>query len=158
MEHKRGIVVQGRGSQVRVQFADNDDVISGWMDVVQRSTSGMRVFTRPRVGSQVVVAVDDNREHGVVLGALYSDVDPAPAGSEGTLHFEMPDGSSLIWDGGFCTIDHASGLQITLGDGKITLKGDLEVDGDVSISGDVQVSGKTDLADTKINGVRQVGD
>jgi len=154
---KRGIVVDGRGSQVRVRFEDNDEVISGWLDVVQRSSAGMRVFTRPKPGSQVVCAMDANREAGVVLGALFSDADPAPAGGEGTAHFEMPDGSTAIWDGGAFTINHASGIMLTIAGGKLVVDGDLEVIGDLAVAGDVQVTGDTSLAVTTINGVTQVG-
>ncbi|WP_171182390.1 phage baseplate assembly protein V [Ruegeria sp. HKCCD8929] len=149
---KRGIVVEGRGSQVKVRFEDNDQVISGWLDVVQRSTAGMRAFTRPKPGSQVVCQMDANREAGVVLGALYSDADPAPAGDEGTVHFEMPDGSTVIWKGGTFTIDHASGIVLSIAGGKLV------VDGDLQVTGDLTVAGATDLKSTTINGVTQVGD
>ncbi|WP_171182357.1 phage baseplate assembly protein V [Ruegeria sp. HKCCD8929] len=149
---KRGIVVEGRGSQVKVRFEDNDQVVSGWLDVVQRSTAGMRAFTRPKPGSQVVCQLDANREAGVVLGALYSDADPAPSGDEGTVHFEMPDGSTVIWEGGTFTIDHASGIVLSIAGSKMIVQGDLEVHGDVT------VTGKTDLKATKINGVTQVAD
>lgn len=149
---KRGIVVDGRGAQVRVQFEDNDGVISPWLDVAQSSTTGMRMFTRPKPGSQVVCLLDAHRESGVVLGAVYSDADPAPAGHEGTVHFEMPDGSMVIWEGGALTIAHASGVTLTLAGGKLV------VDGDLQIAGDLSVTGKTDLTDTKINGITQVAD
>jgi len=155
---KRGIVVDGRGSQVRVRFEDNDQLISGWLDVAQRSTAGMRVFTRPKTGSQVVCLMDANREAGVVLGAVYSNADPAPAGNEGTVHFEMPDGSTLIWEGGTFTINHASGIELTIAGGKLTVNGDLGVTGNVSIGGDLGVDGDTDLKNTKINGITQVSD
>ncbi|WP_052265421.1 phage baseplate assembly protein V [Ruegeria sp. ANG-R] len=155
---KRGIVVDGRGSQVRVRFEDNDQVISGWLDVVQRSSAGMRVFTRPKPGSQVVCAMDGNREAGVVLGALYSDADPAPTGGDGTMHFEMPDGSTAIWDGDAFTIDHSSGLVLTIAGGKLVVDGDLEITRNVMVSGDLVVSGDTTLKDTSINGIGQVSD
>ncbi|MCG7518851.1 phage baseplate assembly protein V [Ruegeria sp. Ofav3-42] len=149
---KRGIVVEGRGSQVKVRFEDNDQVISGWLDVAQRSTAGMKVFTRPKPGSQVACLLDANRESGVVLGALYSDADPAPAGGDGTAHFEMPDGSTVIWEGGTFSINHASGIVLSISGGKLVVQGDLEV------TGDLTVTGQTDLKATKINGITQVGD
>ncbi len=149
---KRGIVVDGQGSRVRVRFDDNDQMVSGWLDVVQRSTAGMKVFTRPKPGSQVVCLMDANREAGVVLGAVYSDADPAPTGNEGTVHFEMPDGSTVIWDGGTFTINHASGIVLSIAGGRLVVQGNLEVQGDVS------VTGQTTLANTSINGVNQLGD
>lgn len=155
---KRGIVVDGRGSQVRVRFEDNDQMISGWLDVMQRSTAGMRSFTRPKPGSQVVCQMDANREAGVVLGALYSEADPAPAGGEGTMHFEMPDGSTVIWDGGTFTISHASGIVLSIAGGKLVVDGDLDVTGNLSVTGDMTVEGDTELKNTKINGINQVHD
>ena len=154
MQHeqmKRGIVVDGRGSQVRVRFEDNDQMISGWLDVAQRSTAGIKVFTRPKSGSQVVCLMDANREAGVVLGAVYSDADPAPVGNEGTVHFEMPDGSTVIWEGGAFTLNHASGIVLSVADGKLV------VDGDLVVHGNVSVSGRANLMETTINGVHQVG-
>ncbi|WP_299773136.1 phage baseplate assembly protein V [uncultured Tateyamaria sp.] len=166
---KRGIVVDGRGSQVRVRFEDNDQVVSGWLDVVQRSTAGMRVFTRPKPGSQVVCQMDANREAGVVLGAVYSEADLTPAGSEETAHFEMPDGSTVIWEGDTFTLKHASGITLSVAGGKLVVDGNLEVTGDLvvagntnlkdtTINGDLAVTGNTNLKNTLINGVPQVGD
>ncbi|WP_170433019.1 phage baseplate assembly protein V [Ruegeria arenilitoris] len=155
MQHeqmKRGIVVDGRESQVRVRFDDNDQMISGWLDVAQRSTAGMKVFTRPKPGSQVVCLMDANREAGVVLGAVYSDADPAPTGYEGTVHFEMPDGSTVIWEGGTLSINHASGVVLSIAGGKLVVQGDLQVQGNVT------VTGQSTLANTSINGIIQVGD
>lgn len=159
----RGIVVEGRGSQVRVRFEGNDALLSPWLDVMQLSTSGMRMFTRPKPGSQVICQMDAHRESGVVLGAIYSERDPAPDGDEGTLHFEMPDGSTMIWEGDVLKIDHASGISFTLAGGKLVIDGDceitkdLKVGGDLAVAGDVAVDGETELQDTKINDIPQAG-
>lgn len=165
---KRGIVIDGRGAQVRVQFEDSDQLISGWLDVVQSSALGIKTFTRPRTGSQVVCLMDARCEAGVVLGAVYSDADPAPAGDEGTLHFEMPDGSTAIWDGGTFTLKHASGITLSVAGGKLVVDGNLEITGDLVVAGNTDlkdattngnltVTGNTDLRNTLINGVPQVG-
>lgn len=149
---KRGVVVEGRGSQVRVRCEDNDNVLSPWLDVGQRSVSGMRAFTRPAPGTMVAVAMDARRESGVVLGALYTDANPAPAGGDGTAHFEMPDGSTVVWEGGALNIQHASGVSLSLSGGKLAVTGDLEV------AGNLKVSGSTELQGTKIKGINQVAD
>ena len=90
---KRGIVVEGRGSQVRVRFDDNDGMISPWLDVIQTSTKGAKVYRRPKPGSLVICALDKNWESGTVLGSIYSNADPAPADSDGVLHVEFEDGT-----------------------------------------------------------------
>ena len=44
---RRGIVVDGRGSQVRVQFEDG--MISPWLDVAQPFTIGKQAYRRFKV-------------------------------------------------------------------------------------------------------------
>lgn len=151
---KRGIVIEGRGSQVRVQFEDNDGVISPWLDVVQSSTKGTKVYRRPKAGSMVLCDMDKNWETGSVIGALYSEADPAPGDSDGLMHVEFGDGTVLSYDeaGGALNISLASGLQLAMSGTTLVLTGNLE------ISGDLTVAGSTSLAGTSINGVSQVAD
>lgn len=151
-QFKRGIVVEGRGAQVRVRWEDNDEAISGWLDVSQVASSGMKFYSRPAPGSLVACLVDQNRESGVVVGALYNDQDAAPADSAETLHMEMADGSVLSYAGGVLTFAHAGGAVIEVAGSSVTITGDCTLDGNLT------VKGNTDLEDTKINGVTQVGD
>ncbi len=55
---KRGIVIEGKGSRVRVRFDDNDGIISPWLDVMQATTKGAKIYTRPKPGSMVICALD----------------------------------------------------------------------------------------------------
>ena len=171
---KRGIVIEGRGSQVRVQFEDNDGVISPWLDVVQATTFGAKSYTRPKPGSLVICAMDKNRESGSVIGAIYSDADPAPKDSHSTYYHEMDDGSVLKYEDGKYTIQHAGGAVMTVEGNEIGITGNMTVSygggsfsvvgnaismtGNVAIQGDLDVTGNTNLKNTTINGINQTRD
>lgn len=155
---RRGVVVDGRGSQVRVRFEDSDDVISPWLDVAQASTIGKQSYRRFKKGELVRCYLDRKGESGEALYAIYNNQHPAPADSDDVVHEVMPDGSTLIWDAGSLTINHASGIIITLAGGKAVINGDVEISKDLKVTGDLSVSGQTDLKDTLINGIKQVGD
>ena len=48
---------------------------TNWLDVLQRNTQNNKDYWLPDVGEQVKVLLDENGEDGVILGAVYSDVD-----------------------------------------------------------------------------------
>ena len=147
---KRGIVVAGRGSQVKVRFDESDGVISPWLDVAQASTIGKRSYRRFKTGEMVRCHLDRKGESGEALYAIYNEENPAPADSDDVIHEVMPDGSVMIWKSGSITVNHASGITVTLTGGKAI------IDGNVEITGNLTVDGQTTLKDTTINGIRQV--
>ena len=149
---KRGIVVAGRGSQVKVRFDESDGVISPWLDVAQPSTIGKQSYRRFKKGELVRCYLDRKGESGEALYAIYNEENPAPADSDDVIHEVMPDGSTFEWRPGSITVNHASGITATLTDNKAIF------DGNVEITGKLTVDGQTALKDTTINGIRQVGD
>lgn len=151
-QYVRGIVTEGRAGQVRVHLPD-EDVISPWCDVLAPTTKGATAYQRPRVGSQVAVLLDANAETAVVVGALYSEVDPAPADAEDVYRRTFADGSTIAYEEASGTLSFANAAGLTF-----TVQGTvLKVAGDVEIDGDLTVTGETDLKDTRINGTRQTG-
>ena len=148
---KRGIVVAGRGSQVKVHFDESDGVISPWLDVAQPSTIGKRSYRRFKKGEMVRCYLDRKGESGEALYAIYNEENPAPADSDDVIHEVMPDGSTFEWRSGSITVNHASGITATLTDKKAIF------DGNVEITGSLTVDGQTTLKGTTINGIRQVG-
>lgn len=155
---RRGVVVDGRGSQVKVQFDDNDGVISPWLDVAQSGTVGKQAYRRFKKGELVRCYLDRKGESGEALYAIYNDQAPAPADSDDVAHFIMSDGSVIVWEPGKLTATNVGGLTITISGGKVIIDGDVEINGSLKVAGNVTVSGATDLAGTKINGITQVGD
>lgn len=62
-DHNKGLV--------RVKFAE-DDVVSGWLPVIQKSTLKNKSYHTYDVNEHVCCLMDENAEHGAVLGAVYS--------------------------------------------------------------------------------------
>lgn len=154
---RRGIVVEGRGSQVRVQFDDSDGVISPWLDVAQSSTIGKQSYRRFKKGELVRCYLDRKGESGEALYAIYNDQNTPPADGDDVFFDVMPDGSTVSWDTSGLVINSPSGIVITLAGGKAIINGDVEISKNLKVGGDLLVEGSTDLQATKINGVAQTG-
>lgn len=120
----------------RVQFPDNDDVVSYWLPVVQPKTLKDRFYYMPDVGEQVVCLLDENGEQGVILGAIYSDADPPPVTSPDKWHVAFEDGTTIEYS----RATHTLALNI---------KGDVTIatDGNTSVtttgSTNITTTGKT---------------
>lgn len=62
-DHNKGLV--------RVKFAE-DDVVSAWLPVVQKSTLKNKTFHTYDVNEHVCCLMDERCENGAVIGAVYS--------------------------------------------------------------------------------------
>jgi len=94
-----------------------EGVLTGWLPVLSAWTgAGWGAVCLPAPGDQVlVVPQEGDAEHGVIVGASYSDAVRAPVAPAGEL-----------W------LVHRSGAALHLrNDGTIGIVGDLHVDGDV---------------------------
>jgi phage baseplate assembly protein gpV len=87
-------------ARVRVGFAEFDQMLSYWLPVVVSKAQNDKVYWVPDVGEQVVCLMDERDEAGVVLGAIYSDVDRAPANSADKCHLGFKDGTTIEYDRG----------------------------------------------------------
>ena len=65
-------------ARARVEFAD-DDMNSFWLPVLQKKTLKDKYYVMVDVGEQVVCLMDENSEDGVILGAIYTNLDAVPA-------------------------------------------------------------------------------
>lgn len=77
---KRGIVreVDGKTGKARVEFKDEDGVVSFWLNVNQTAAASNKSYWMPDINSQVNCLVDWLGEDGSVLGSFYSKADPPP--------------------------------------------------------------------------------
>lgn len=94
-----------------------EGVLTGWLPVLSMWTGpSWGAVCLPVPGEQVlVVPQEGDAEHGVIVGASYSDSSRAPAAPVGEL-----------W------LVHRSGTKLQLcNDGTVRISGDLHVDGDV---------------------------
>lgn len=149
---RRGRVVAEKGSQVRVQFDDGDQMVSCWLDCGQRSTKGKRSYGRYQKGELVRCLIDDHGETGEVMHAIYHSENPAPRDASDVFYEEAVDGSVLEMGAGFFRYTGANGTVIESSGSTITLTA-----ADIVVDGNLSVTGNSDLKNTKINGVTQVG-
>lgn len=149
---RRGRVVEGKGSQVRVRFEDGDGLISCWLDCGQRSTKGKKSFGRYQKGELVRCIIDDKGETGEVIHAIYHDGNPAPHDASDVFYEEAADGAVLEMGPGYFRYTGADGAVVEVAGTTITLTA-----ADVIVNGNLSVTGETDLKNTKINGIAQSG-
>jgi phage baseplate assembly protein V len=83
---------------VRVQFADNENLVSWWLHVLAANTQDNKFYAMPDVGEGVACLVDEHCENGVVLGAVYSQVDGTPVQDSNKFHMRFKDGTQLEYD------------------------------------------------------------
>lgn len=98
--YKRGIVkeVAAPACRVRVTLPDRGDLVTGWLDVLVRSTSGAKHYDLPSVGNQVACLLEEDASAGCVLGAVYSSVDAPTASSASVRRYEFGDGGAVEYD------------------------------------------------------------
>ncbi|ANH04979.1 phage baseplate assembly protein V [Shinella sp. HZN7] len=147
---RRGIVIDRdpKKMKVKVRFEDEDDVVTQWIDVTSKSSTGFRSFMMPGKDDEVWVGMDAKGEAGCLLGSRYNRKDPTP--------YDGNDDVGGVFPGGSMHLDQASGnltlnfngtvritaAQIIL-DGEVDLggeggqllhrKGDMDSDGDAAV-------------------------
>jgi phage baseplate assembly protein V len=130
---KIGLVAEAKPGFARVRFPDLDDLVSDWLPVAHGATLGNRQVSTLDVNSQVGCLLDDHFETGMVVGAIYSDVDapPTTSGDETAYHFGQAD--KMVYD------REAQVLTISVGGCTVTVDGD----GITVTGGDVKADGKS---------------
>lgn len=97
---KTGVVTEVSTAKcaARVQFPDNDGVVSFWLPLLQHKSLKDRYYFVPDVNEHVACLLDDNGEAGVILGAIYSEADAPPVDSADKYHVTFEDGTILEYD------------------------------------------------------------
>ncbi|BDV42447.1 baseplate protein [Geotalea uraniireducens] len=97
---KIGIVVARDPARcvARVQFTDNDGIVSYWLPVIQPKTLRDRFYYCPDINEHVVCLLDENGEAGAILGAIYSEAATPPVTSPDKWHITFDDGTTLEYD------------------------------------------------------------
>lgn len=97
---RRGLVVAQdlALARVRVQFPDLDNMKSYWLPVLARKSQNDKYYAMPDIGEQVACLMDENFEDGVVLGAIYSDVDAVPVQSADKARVTFKDAAYIEYD------------------------------------------------------------
>lgn len=120
---RRGIVVDRdpKKMRVKVQFQDEDEVVTQWIDVVAKSSTGVSAFQMPGKDDEVWCAMDAKGEGGCLIGSRYNTKDAPPANSNDIVFVK--------WDGGFFQLDTGSGAVSIKTAGPVTV----DAGGDVTI-------------------------
>ena len=84
--------------RVRVVFDEFDQMLSYWLPIVVAKTQNDKAYWLPDLGEQVVCLMDERDEDGVVLGAIYSQVDTTPVQSADKFHLGFKDGTAMEYD------------------------------------------------------------
>ena len=81
-------------AKARVEFAD-DGMNSYWLPILQNKTFKDKYYSVVDVGEQVACLMDENCEDGVILGAIYTNLDEVPATSKDQHLIKFEDGSFI---------------------------------------------------------------
>lgn len=114
--NRRGIVVDRdpKRMKVKVQFEDEDGVVSTWIDVLSKSSTGVKAFQMPGKDDEVWCAMDAKGEAGCIIGSRYNAKEPPPSDSNDALVLQFPGGSvTLDTAGGGMTISLSGALKVT---------------------------------------------
>ncbi|MFT8276040.1 phage baseplate assembly protein V [Kerstersia gyiorum] len=90
-----------RACRVRVRLDDRDGLETYWLDVPQRNSQGTK--RRPvlyEIGEQVAVLLREDGVGGVVLGGVYSTVEPPPVADHDTDYVRFRDGTTITYHQG----------------------------------------------------------
>lgn len=94
-----GVVTELDESEARVRV-DADGMMTDWIPWAERRAGpGVRTWSAPEVGEQVIIACPyGDPGQAVVLGSVYRDQYPAPAGAKTTHRTEYADGTVVEYD------------------------------------------------------------
>lgn len=137
--------VDADGVKARVRLPECDNMRTNWLDILQRNTQNNKDYWLPDVGEQVKVLLDENGEDGVILGAVYSDVDKPPLGNKDVRGTQYADGAKFSYNRETHTLTVKGGIEyvvieVAVG---ISLKGktiDLTADS-TTVNGNLEIKG-----------------
>lgn len=92
------VAVDERRVRVKVTVPDLDNLETGWLMVLADKAQDDKDYWLPDEGEQVAVLLDVRGEDGLLLGAVYSEVDVPPVVSRDKWHRRFKDGSSFEYD------------------------------------------------------------
>lgn len=129
--NKRGVVVDRdpKKMRVKVQFEDEDETVSYWIDVLAKSSTGASTFEMPGQGDEVWCAMDAKGEAGCIIGSRYNSKDAPP--------FSGNDDVGATFPGGSYHIDKASGALTVVFNGTVRITApNIILDGIVDLGGE----------------------
>ncbi|HGW4609239.1 TPA: phage baseplate assembly protein V [Enterobacter chengduensis] len=103
--------VDADGVKARVRLPECDNMRTNWLDVLQRNTQNNKDYWLPDLGEQVKVLLDENGEDGVILGAVYSDVDKPSFSDKNVRGTTFSDGAEFSYHRDTHTLTIKGGIE-----------------------------------------------
>nr|SAY44559.1 Phage-related baseplate assembly protein [Serratia marcescens] len=122
--------------RVRVRLPEYDNLRTAWIEVLQRNTQNNKDYWLPDIGEQVKVLLDPQGDDGLVLGAVYSDVDKPTIASRDKRRVDFADGTFVEYDrkanamaigGAIKTLDIATQASVVITTQTATVKASTSV-------------------------------
>lgn len=134
----------------KVKFDADNDIVSGWLPILQTNTLSNKESRTFDVNEHVVVMMDENCEDGVIMGAIYSDSDTPPGESGKDIWMKTFNNGTKI------KVDRSSNeIEINVGSGKVKITGDVEIAGKLKVSSDIEST--TGSIEAKVGEVTATG-
>lgn len=107
--------------RVKVQFQDEDEMVTHWIDITAQSSGAVKFFSMPGLNDEVWCAMDAKGEAGCVLGSRYNAKETPP--------HESNEDIAIQWPGGFVHINTGSGAMALKTPGSVLI----EAAGDIAL-------------------------
>lgn len=137
--YQEGIVSQIDASKhmMKVTIPALDDLETAWLPMITPNAGENQFYCLPDVGELVAVILDARGENGVVLGAMYNEVDTPPTNNAQMWMKKFSNGTIISHDrSNGNVIVHTSGT-VTATAPQVIINGDLQVNGSIQATGDV---------------------
>ncbi|BBB91061.1 MAG TPA: phage baseplate assembly protein V [Methylomusa anaerophila] len=124
---------------VRVKFADRGEMVSFDLPVLVPSTIDPQDYDLPVETTPVVcIFLPNGQQQGFILGAYYTEINPAPIKNKKKHLRKYTDGTSIEYDMSSHTLTAVvkGPVNITTTE-KITINGNLQVNGNINASGSI---------------------
>jgi phage baseplate assembly protein V len=146
-----GVVADLDEANARVRV-DCGGMRTDWIPWTERAGPGVRTWSAPEVGAQVVVASPSgDPAQGVVIGGVFRDAHPAPANAKTVHRATFEDGTVIEYDreAHRITVDVGTGsVVINCDTATVTAQTSVTVDTPTAhFTGDVNVDGKIAAGD-----------
>jgi phage baseplate assembly protein V len=135
--YRRGIVVERGKGRLKVQFGDEHEDQSYWLDLNQGASGKNQMFNMPDLGTQVGCLMDWDGEDGMVVGAVWSENHPPPTEENDNLHFLFSSGLEIIAEKGTGNVRVNNAHYVSVEATLTTIKGNVRIEGNLTVTGGI---------------------
>ncbi|MCX7206548.1 MAG: phage baseplate assembly protein V [Proteobacteria bacterium] len=95
---KFGIVITSKPGFARISLPDTDNMQTMWLPIAYPKTQDDQCYWTYDEGEHVALLLDAQGEDGVILGAIFSDLDTPPITDPNKFGIKFKDGAMLEYD------------------------------------------------------------